>query len=80
MAVFSIQEKEGKWKEKIMKTDSGKEIYFIHNNPQKGFRSSARAYWTEGGIGYEVYAAMADDWEHKGEAVKYLKPFVKSIE
>lgn len=79
-SVWNSYEKEGKWKEKIMKTDSGKEIYFIHNNPQKGFRSNARAYWTQDGIGYEAYAAMADDWEHKGEAVKYLKPFVKSIE
>ena len=79
-SVWNSYEKEGKWKEKIMKTDSGKEIYFIHNNPQKGFRSSARAYWTQDGIGYEAYAAMAYDWEHKGEAVKYLKPFIKNIE
>lgn len=79
-SVWNSYEKEGKWKEKIMKTDSGKEIYFIHNNPQKGFRSSAKAYWTEGGIGYEAYAVMAYDWEHKDEAVKYLKPFIENIE
>jgi len=35
--------------------------------------------WTEDGIGYEVYAAMAYDWEHKAEAVKYLKSFIENI-
>lgn len=79
-SVWNSYEKEGKWKEKIIKTDSGKEIYFIHNNPEKGFRSSAKAFWTEDGIGYEAYAAMAYDWEHKDEAVKYLKPFIENIE
>lgn len=79
-SVWNSYEKEGKWKEKIIKTDSGKEIYFIHNNPQEGFRSSARAFWTEDGIGYEAYAAMAFDWERKDEAVKYLKPFIENIE
>lgn len=79
-SVWNSYEKEGKWKEKIIKTDSGKEIYFIHNSPEEGFRSSAKAFWTENGIGYEAYAAMAYDWEHKDEAVKYLKPFVKNIE
>ena len=78
-SVWNSFEKEGKWKEKIIKTDSGKEIYFIHNNPRKGFRSSAKAFWTEDGIGYEAYAAMAYDWEHKDEAVKYLKPFIENI-
>ncbi len=79
-SVWNSYEKEGKWKEKIIKTDSGKEIYFIHNNPEEGFRSSAKAYWTEDGIGYEAYAAMAYDWEHKDEAVKYLKPFIENFE
>ena len=79
-SVWNSYEKEGKWKEKIIKTDSGKEIYFIHNNPEEGFRSSARAYWTEDGIGYEAYSAMAFDWERKDEAVKYLKPFIENIE
>jgi len=79
-SVWNSYEKEGKWKEKIIKTDSGKNIYFIHNNPEEGFRSSAKAFWTEDGIGYEAYAAMAYDWEYKGEAVKYLKPFIKNIE
>ena len=79
-SVWNSYEKEGKWKEKIMKTDSGKNIYFIHNNPEEGFRSSAKAFWTEDGIGYEAYAAMAYDWEYKGEAVKYLKPFIENIE
>ncbi len=78
-SVWNSFEKEGKWKEKIIKTDSGKDIYFINNNPEKGFRSSAKAFWTEDGIGYEVYAAMAYDWEHKAEAVKYLKPFIENI-
>lgn len=78
--IWNSYEKEGKWKEKIIKTDSGKEIYFIHNNPEEGFRSSARAYWTEDGIGYSVYTAMAFDWERKDEAVKYLKPFIENIE
>ena len=72
-------EKEGKWTEKIMKTDSGKEIYFIHNNPKKGYRSKARACWTENGIGYCAYTNMAFDWEFKHEGVKYLKPFVENI-
>ena len=79
-SVWNSYEKEGKWKEKIIKTDSGKEIYFIHNDPEEGFRSSAKAFWTEDGIGYEAYAAMAYDWEHKAEAVKYLKPFIENIE
>ena len=79
-SVWNSYEKEGKWKENIIKTDSGKEIYFIHNNPEEGFRSSAKAFWTEDGIGYEAYAAMAYDWEHKDEAVKYLKPFIENIE
>ena len=79
-SVWNSYEKEGKWEEKIIKTDSGKEIYFIHNNPEEGFRSSARAYWTEDGIGYEAYSAMACDWEHKDEAVKYLKPFIENLE
>lgn len=73
-------EKEGKWTEKIMKTDSGKEIYFIHNNPKKGYRSKARACWTENGIGYCAYTNMAFDWEFKHEGVEYLKPFIKNIE
>ena len=72
-------EKEGKWTEKIMKTDSGKEIYFIHNTPKKGYRSKARACWTENGIGYCAYTNMAFDWEFKHEGVKYLKPFVENI-
>ena len=67
------------WKENIIKTDSGKEIYFIHNNPEEGFRSSAKAFWTEDGIGYEAYAAMAFDWEFKHEGVEYLKPFIENI-
>lgn len=79
-SVWNSYEKEGKWEEKIIKTDSGKEIYFIHNNPEEGFRSSAKAFWTEDGIGYEAYSAMAYDWEHKDEAVKYLKPFIENIE
>lgn len=79
-SVWNSYEKEGKWEEKIIKTDSGKEIYFIHNDPEEGFRSSAKAFWTEDGIGYEAYSAMAYDWEHKDEAVKYLKPFIENIE
>ena len=78
-SVWNSYEKEGKWTEKIIKTDSGKEIYFIHNNPEEGFRSTAKAFWTEDGIGYEAYTAMAFDWEHKDEAVEYLKPFIKNI-
>ncbi|MBQ7874813.1 MAG: hypothetical protein IJ306_06615 [Oscillospiraceae bacterium] len=73
-------EKEGKWTEKIMKTDSGREIYFIHNDPEEGFKSHARACWTENGIGYVAYTDMAYDWERKDEAVKHLKPFVENIE
>ncbi len=79
-SVWMSFEKEGKWSEKIMKTDSGKEIYFIHNNPKKGYRSSARACWTEDGIGYEAYTVMALDWEYKHEGVKYLMPFIENIE
>ena len=79
-SVWNSYEKEGKWKENIIKTDSGKEIYFIHNNPEEGFRSSAKAFWTEDGIGYEAYAAMAFDWEFKHEGVEYLKPFIENIE
>ncbi|MBR3953510.1 MAG: hypothetical protein IKJ82_07915 [Oscillospiraceae bacterium] len=79
-SVWNSYEKEGKWKEKIIKTDSGKEIYFIHNNPQEGFRSNARAYWTEEGIGYEAFTSMAFDWEFKHEGVEYLMPFIENLE
>ncbi len=78
--VWNSFEKEGKWTEKIIKTDSGKEIYFIHNNPQKGFLSKARACWTEDGIGYSAYTGMAMDWEFKHEGVKYLTPYIENIE
>ena len=78
--VWSSYEKEGKWTEKILKTDSGREIYFIHNNPEKGFCSKARACWTENGIGYSAYVGMAYDWEFKHEGAKYLIPFVENIE
>ena len=79
-SVWISFEKEGKWTEKIIKTESGREIYFIHNNPQKGYRSKARACWTEDGIGYEAYTAMAFDWEFKHEGVKYLMPYIENIE
>ena len=78
--VWNSFEKEGKWTEKILKTDSGKEIYFIHNNPKKNYRSKARACWTENGIGYCAYTDMAFDWEFKNEGVKYLMPFIENIE
>ena len=77
--VWNSFEKEGRWTEKIMKTDSGREIYFIHNNPKKDYHSKARACWTESGIAYCAYTNMAYDWEHKDEAVKYLKPFIENI-
>lgn len=73
-------EKEGRWTERIMKTDSGREIYFIHNNPKKNYRSKARACWTENGIGYCAYTDMAFDWEFRNEGVKYLMPFIENIE
>ena len=78
--VWNSFEKEGRWTERIMKTDSGREIYFIHNNPKKDYHSKARACWTESGIAYCAYTNMAYDWEHKDEAVKYLKPFIENLE
>ena len=78
-SVWNSYEKEGKWSEKILKTDSGREIYFIHNNPKKNYLSKARACWTENGIGYQAYAEMAFDWEHKDEGAKYLMPFIENI-
>lgn len=78
--VWYSYEKEGKWEEKIMKTDSGREIYFIHNNPEEGFRSNARACWTEDGIGYSAYTEMAVDWEYKDQAAKHLMPFIENLE
>lgn len=78
--VWNSFEKEGKWKEKIIKTDSGREIYLVHNTPEKGYRSSARACWIEDGIGYEAYTMMALDWEYKHEGVEYLMPFIENIE
>ncbi len=79
-SVWNSYEKEGKWSEKITETDSGREVYFIHNNPKKGYRSTARACWTEDGIGYEAYTAMAFDWEFKHEGVKYLMPYIENLE
>ncbi len=78
--VWNSYEKEGKWTERMMKTDSGREIYFIHNNPKNDYRSKARACWTEKGIGYEAYTAMAYDWEFKHEGVKYIMPFIENLE
>lgn len=78
--VWNSFEKEGKWEEEIMKTDSGREIYFIHNDPEEGFRSAARACWTENGIGYVAYTGMAFDWEYKDQAAKHLLPFVENLE
>ena len=79
-SVWNSYEKEGRWKERIMKTDSGKDIYFLHNNPKKGYRSKARACWTENGIGFEAYTSMAFDWEFKHEGVEYLMPFIENLE
>ena len=78
--VWNSYEKEGKWTEKIIKTDSGREIYFIHNNPKKDYCSKARACWTEDGIGYETYTIMALDWEFRHEGVKYLMPYIENLE
>lgn len=78
--VWNSFEKEGKWTEKIMKTKSGRELYFIHNNPEEGFRSSARACWTENGIGYSAYTGMAIDWKDKDKAAEHLKPFIENLE
>ncbi len=78
--VWNSFEKEGRWTERIIKNDSGKEVYFIHNNPKKDYHSKARACWTERGIGYEAYTAMAYDWEFKHEGVKYIMPFIENLE
>lgn len=77
--VWNSFEKEGEWTEEIVKTDSGKMIYFIHNNPEEGFRSSARACWSEDGIGYSAYTGMAMDWKDKDKAAEHLLPFVENI-
>ena len=80
ISVWNSYEKEGRWTERIMKTDSGREIYFIHNNPKKDYHSKARACWTESGIAYCAYTNMAYDWAFKHEGVKYLMPFIENLE